>query len=1020
MEALARLATRRPVAISVLAAALVLIGIVSWRQLPQDLLPDVESPTVVVSVRSQDRPPAEMERVYGERIEQLLFAVRGIKQVKQTARTGRIVATVVFDWNTDMDLAQIEVQKAMSVLAADPDLDEAPAVRRFDPRQAPVISVGLTAPNGRPDLAELRQLARRQLAPALEQLEGVAEARVVGGREREVQVVVDRYQLEAHNLTIGSITSRLQAANVDISAGTLEEAGRTFLVRGLSRFNNTEDVAATVLRYDTDADGRRSPLRVGDVALVKWADAEITHLTRVNGIEGVSLAIYKEAGANTVAVSRKVRAAIDRISADMPGVSATLVSDEAGLIEDALSDLQGSALIGLLLSVLVLVVFLRAVAPTLIVSTAVPVALLSTFFFMDLAGQTLNLMTIAGLALGAGNFVDNAIVVVEAMFRRLQAGESTTQAAAGGAGDVGAAIAASTLTTCIVFLPVIFVKGLAARLVEGLAFTVTVSMIASLAAAVLLIPALSRWLLPKDGVKALDPGSRRMEAIVGRLLKRPLLTVGIATLLAAVSCFGLSRLGSELLPPSDPRQFSVRLVAAAGTRVESTAATVAAIEGLLRQAAGDDIVAMLSEVGRIPEDDRLIREEQTEENTARITLRLAASGQTAMQIVQSVGPTIEKIPGLEVSWEVGASALARALGTSGPPVVIEISGQALPDLARGAEALQAALVASPVLWNVRSSFEGGPPELRVRLDRSMADGLGVDLDQVAAVLEASLDGKRATTLTTGDEERKIVVRMPAVRREELSKLPLTASNGTRVTLGDVAQFDLTEGAREIFRRDQRRAAQVTARIAPGHDYPEAIAAANLALTKANLPAGVQVTLGGEEEERRLVFTQLRWAALLALVLVLMVLAGTFESLLHPLTVLSVVPLSLIGVAALMVPNGQPIGVMAMLGLIVLVGVAVNDAILLVDAVGGSRAQGLALPEALARAAAIRLRPILMTSLTTILALLPLAFGSSDAALLRRPLALTVIGGMIASIGASLLVIPCVYVLMERLRWRRTV
>jgi HAE1 family hydrophobic/amphiphilic exporter-1 len=321
--------------------------------------------------------------------------------------------------------------------------------------------------------------------------------------------------------------------------------------------------------------------------------------------------------------------------------------------------------------------------------------------------------------------------------------------------------------------------------------------------------------------------------------------------------------------------------------------------------------------------------------------------------------------------------------------VVEISGQALPDLKRAADDLQTALSASPALWNVRSSFEGGPPELRVKLDRAMADGLGIDLDQVAAVLEASLDGKRATTLITGDEERNVVVRMPAVRREALASLPMTASNGTRVTLGDVARFEQTEGAREIFRRDQRRAAQVTARIAPGHDYPEAIAAANAALKSTTIPAGLRVLLGGEEEERRVVFTQLRWAALLALVLVLMVLAGTFESLLHPFTVLSVVPLSLIGVAVLMVPNGQPIGVMAMLGLIVLVGVAVNDAILLVDAVGGLREQGLNLNQALARAAAIRLRPILMTSLTTILALLPLAFGSSDAALLRRPLALTV-------------------------------
>lgn len=1019
MEALARLATRRPVAITVLAAALVLIGWVSWRQLPQDLLPNIESPTVVVSVRSQDRPPAEMERVYGEAIEQLLFAVRGIREVKQTARTGRIIATVIFDWKIDIDIAQVEVQKAMSQISADPDVDEL-LVRRFDPRQAPVLSVGLTAPSGSPDLAELRQLARRQIAPTMERLDGVAEVRVIGGREREVRVQVDRYRLEEQELTIGAVVARLAAANVDINAGTLEEGGRTYLVRGISRFQRPEDVAAVVLTTKSDAAGRRLPVRVGDVGSVVWSQAEIDHLTRVDGVEGISLAIYKEAGANTIGVSRTVRAALDKLAADMPGVKVTLVSDEAGLIEDALADLQSSALIGLLLSVLVLVVFLRALAPTMIVSTAVPVALMSTFFFMDLKGETLNLMTIAGLALGAGNFVDNAIVVVEAMFRRLQAGQSTADAAAGGAGEVGGAIAASTLTACIVFLPVLFVQGLAARLVEGLAFTVTVSMLASLAAAVLLIPALSRWLLPKHGVKVLDVGSARLERLVRRLLDRPFTVLAAAALLVTFAIVGLQRLGSELLPPADPRQFSLRVVAPAGTRVEATAQTVATIEGLLREATSGSLAALLSEVGRLPDDDRVIREEQSEENTARITVRLASSGPTARQIVDAVAPAVARLNALEVQWEVGASALSRALGTTAPPVVIEIGGQSLGEIRRGTDTVLSALRGEPSVWNVRSSFEGGPPELRVRLDRQLADGLGVDLDQAANLLEAALDGKRATTMTTGDEEYGVTVHLPKVRREQLGGLPLTSQNGARLTLGDVVRFEDEEGAREIFRRDQRRVAQVTARIAPGSDFPRAIAAAERAITAAGLPPGVRAQLAGEETERQTTFSQLRWAALLALVLVLMVLAGTFESLLHPFTVLAVVPLSLVGVAVMLVPAGQPLGVMAMLGLIVLVGVAVNDAILLVDAVQGARSGGRDLPDALAHAAGIRLRPILMTSLTTILALLPLAFGRSDAALLRRPLALSVMGGMLASIVASLLVIPCLYLVLERLRPRRAV
>jgi HAE1 family hydrophobic/amphiphilic exporter-1 len=1018
MEALARMATRRPVAITVLAAAMVMIGWVAWQNLPRDLLPDIESPTVVISVRSQDRPPTEMERVYGERIERLLFAVRGIREIKQVARTGRIVASVVFDWGTDMDLAEIEVQKAMSVLAADPDLDDAPTVRRFDPRQSPVLRLGLTAPSGTPDLAELRQLARRQLAPTLEQLEGIAEAKVIGGRVREVQVLIDRYQLEAHDLTIGSVAARLAAANVDIAAGTLEEEGRTYLVRGLSRFESPDDIRKVVLRYDRDSEGRQLPLILDDLAEVEWRDAEISHLTRVDGVEGVSVAIYKEAGSNTVAVSRRIREALDDIERDMPGVEVEIVSDEATMVEESLDDLQSSALIGIGLSILVLVVFLRALAPTLIVSTAVPVALFTAFFFMDLAGQTLNLMTIAGLALGAGNFVDNAIVVVESMFRRLQAGIAPAEAAAQGAGEVGPAIAASTLTACIVFLPVIFVEGLAARLVEGLAFTVTVSMLAALAAAVLLIPALSRWLLPRHGVQALDVGSVRVERIVTSLLSRPWLVLAVATLLTTLAYFQLQRLGTELLPPADPRQFSVRLVAPAGTRVEAMSETVATVEALIREAAAGAPLTILSEIGRLPEDDRLIREEQTEEHTARITVRAEAQGPTGSQIVQAASPAVARFHELEAQWEVGSSALSVALGSSGPPVVIELSGQSLTELEAASRELDAALSSRAELWNVQTSFEGGPPELRVRLRRSLADGLGVDLDQVSASLQAALDGKLATTVVTGDEQRDVVLRMPPVRRADLAQMPLTSTSGARITLGDVASFEPAEGAKEVYRRDQRRVVQVTARIAQGYDYPQAIAAGRAVLEQQGTPPGVITRFSGEEQERQQVVTQLAWAGLLALVLVLMVLAGTFESLLHPLTVLSIVPMSLCGVAIAMVPLGEPLGVMAMLGLIVLVGVAVNDSILLVDAVQGLQRSGLSLSQALARAAAIRLRPILMTSLTTILALLPLAFGTSDSATLRRPLAMTVIGGMVASIVGSLFVVPCLYLVLERLRWKR--
>jgi HAE1 family hydrophobic/amphiphilic exporter-1 len=1008
------MATRRPVAVSVVAAALAILGWTVWGTLPIDLLPDLESPTIVVSIRSGDRPPEEMERIYGEQVEQRLFAVRGIRSIEQVARTGRIVGTVGFDWDADMDLAVVEVEKAVGPIRSDPDVDDV-LVRHFDPRQTPVLTLGLVATEGGPDLAELRRIARRQVAVALERLEGVAEVRVTGGREREVQVRVDRSRLDAHGITLLELESRLRASNVDISAGTLEEGERVYLVRGYSRFRRPEDVAAVVLRYGTDVSGRRVPVRVGDLATVVLADHEIDHLVRVDGHEGVGLAVYKEAGANTVAVARDVRAALERTRDDLPKVDVRLISDEAGLVVDAIKDVESSALIGIALAVLVLLAFLRSAGPTVMVGTVVPVSLLATLFLMGLAGHGLNVMTLGGLALSAGLLVDNSIVIVESIFRRLGQGATTADAAALGTADVGGAIVASTLTSCAVFLPILFVQGLAARLVTGLAFTVVAAQLVSLAIAVTLTPALARWLLPRSGAAGADPGIARVERLVAWLIRRPVTVVALSVLCVIVALAVLAGLGTELLPPADPRQFALRLVGPAGQRVEATERVVEATEEILREAAGDDLAAILSEVGRLPEDDRFPREEQTEENTARIVVRLSAGGHTGGQVVERARAAVAGLAGVEASWEVSGSSLARALGTTGPPIVVEITGQSLDDLRAAAETVRTAMDGRPGLWNVQSSFEGGPPELRIVLDHSIADGLGVDLDTLGAALSSSLDGLDVTAMTLGDEEQEIVVKLPEVRRAELAKLPVRTASGSLVGLGDVARIESAVGAREIFRRDQRRVARVTARIAPGADFPAARGAAEAALAETSLPPGLTASLAGEEAERARTFDELRLAAILALVLLFMVLAGTFESLIHPVTVLAAVPLALVGVAMVLVPMGRPIGVLELLGLIVLAGVAVNDAILFVDAARQLTEEGVPREAALVRAAGIRLRPILMTTATAVLALLPLTVGADEAARLRSPMAITIAAGLVLSMVASLTVIPCLYLVLDRLR-----
>lgn len=1013
---IAEFATRHPVAVSVLAVAVALVGYLAWQQLPVDLLPDLQSPTVAVSIRSGDRPPTEMERLYGEQLEQRLFTVRGIREVTQVARTGKLVATVVFDWDADVELGVIDVQKAVGPISADPAVDEV-LVRRFDPRQAPVLTFGLVAPSGEPDLAELRQLARRQVAPSLEQLTGVAEVRVTGGREKEVRVLLDRYKLDAFGVTLALVEQRLVAENVDISAGTLAEGSEVYLVRGLSRFHRVDDVARVVVRYVTGTDGSRQAIRVSDLGKVEMVDREIDHLVRVNGIEGVGLAIYKEAGANTVEVSSTVGEAIRGIKKDLPNVDLIEVNDSAALVVDALADLQFAAAVGILLAMVLLAIFLRSAGATLVVGAVVPVSILAALFLMRFGSQTLNIVTLAGLALGAGMLVDNAIVVVESIYRRLAEGASADTAAAEGTALVAGAITASTLTTCVVFLPVLFAEGLAARLIEGIAFTVIASLLASLAAAMLLIPALARWFMParisSETTTALPRYRRAVETVVERLLIRPGWTVLVAAMVVALGAWSLLQLGTELLPSADPRQFSVRIVGPSGQRVESTARVVEGFESLLHQAAGDDLLAVLSEIGRLPEDSRMVRTELTEENTARLTIRVSEKGLTGRQLADHLSGALEALESTQIDWEVGSSALASALGSAGPPVVVEISGQALPDLRRGTEMVRTRLSGLSELWNVRSSFEGGPPELRIELDRAMADGLGIDLGTLARVLEVNLDGRQVTMLSMGDEERPVNLRLPRPSRDDLRNVTFMTSLGRKVAVGEVARFTEVEGAREIFRRDQRRTALVTAHIAEGVDYPSAVAAVVDILEEPLVP-GLHVQLRGEEAERLRTFSELRLAGGLALILVFMVLAGSFESLIHPLTVLAAVPMAMVGVALVLVPLGQPLGIMVMMGLIVLGGVAVNDAVLLLVTARQFMATGISAAQALVTAAGIRLRPILMTTLTTVLVLLPLAFGSGEGAALRAPMAITIIGGIMASTVGSLLVLPCLYLLLERL------
>lgn len=1022
-ESFAGVAVRRPVAVCMTAVAVGLIGVLSLNQLPIDLLPDIRSPTVVIAVSAGDRPPEEMQRLYGESLEAQVFSVQGVRHVEQRARTGRLVASVHLAWDSDIEKSVIDIGSALASIERDPNVDYM-TIRRFDPSQEPILTIGMLAKDGNnPDLVALRQIARRQVATALETLEGIAEVRVTGGRKQEISVHYDEFRAAEFGVTLNQLFNRINAENQEFSAGVIEDQGQIFTIRGRTRYTDINDIKNVVVRFlpPQFEGGAQVAVRVSDIAEVVDSVQEYDHVVLVNGREGVGLTVYKEAGANTVTVSNTIKEALNNAVADLPGVEVHEIADNATLVVEALDDLQMAAGLGIALAILVLAVFLRSIGATFIVSAAVPVSIFAAIFCMNYWGHSLNIITLGGLALGAGMLVDNAIVVVESMYRRIRLGDTPAEAAKKGTGLVAGAITASTLTTCVVFIPVFFVQGLAARLIDGIAFTVVISLVASLLVAVFFIPALGRWFLSPTKLDTHGnlipekiPWIRRVvETIVRGFLRVHWLIVLISVVIVCGAVWQLLKLGTELLPPSDPKQFSIRYIGLSGQRVEATTDVISGIETSIRETVPEYVAATYAEIGRLPDDERVIRREIAEENTARLTVRISDESPPAIEYANALQDDLDMIPNAEVEWELNRSALSEALDSGNAPVIVEIAGSTLYDIREVTERIRLKMLELDELWNVRSSFEGGPPELRVKLKRSMADALQINVATVAEVIESSLEGREITRLATGDEEYPIMLQIDTPTREELENVMFTTGNGIKVSIGEVAIFEEVVGAREILRKNQRLTVQITALVHEDYTLPEAIDAVNTILDQQPLSLGMTASLGGEEAERAKTFGELQLAGILAFVLVLMVLAGTFESLLQPITILYAIPVALVGVAAALVPIGNPIGIMAMLGLIVLSGVAVNDAVLLIVTAKQLIQEGKDRVSSLSEAAGIRLRPITMTTLTTALALFPLLFGGGEGAVLRQPMALTIIGGLVASTLGSLFILPCLYLTIDK-------
>ena len=1058
-----------------LVLGVLLLGWISFQRLGIDLFPDLNNPRLFVELKAGERPPEEIEQRFVEGIESLASRQKGVVGVSSLIRVGSAQTTVENAWETDMDQAFLNLQKGIVDFQQNSELDEI-TISQHDPNTEPILNLALVHPEIQ-DMDELRKVAEHYIRNELIRLEGIAAVEIAGEQQKEVVVETDPYLLEAYGLDPQTIAGRIQSYNQNAAGGSIVEMGRRYLVKGVSAFATLADIENIVVTWRSagaaatagggqattgggigsaaggaagnSGDGGAGNLGSGggaaaggatdlpvflkDVASIDYRNADPVSIVRLDGRRGLGLAIYKEMKFNTVQASANLHEALLRIGKALPGYELTVVSDQGKFITGAIDEVKQTALLGIVLAVIVLFVFLRRIGTTAIVSIAIPISVVATFNLMYFNGLSLNMMTLGGLALGAGMLVDNAIVVMENIIRNLESGRKVREAAIHGTAQVGGAITASTLTTIVVFLPIVYLHGAAGELFKEQAWTVAFSLLSSLAVALLVIPMLSKRFLREheavdnDGTVEIAEATGNGATTRSRFdwyphllegaLARRWWIVGGAALLVVVAILLIPVVGSEFLPRTGLDVFSVQLSLPEGTDLRHTEGTVIAIEQTIAELFGGDVGRVFSRVGPVTGMGAGRDAVFQDENSASIRIVLRdGHRRSSGRIIAELSRTLAQIPDLDARFIQDQTALQATLGTESAPVVVEIRGDDLDILGELTAQAKTVLRSIDDLFNVETSLEEGRPEVEIVVDRLRAGRHEIGVAEIGTQLRALLMGKEAGFWETGGEKKDITIRLPDVSLGDLENFQLVKGS-RRIRLAEVADLRLSRAPREIHRRDQVRTGVVTAHLRGERPFDHAIAEVRDRLAAIDLPLDYTLKITGEEERRQTELRDLRFALILSIILVYMVLASQFGSLIHPFSILLTIPLAAVGAVLLFFFIGRPLSVMAYIGIILLVGIAVNDSILLVDTIGRLKARGLARRLAIVEAGRRRVRPIVMTSATTILALLPLTLGFGEGAALRSPMALAVIGGLVTSTLLTLLVIPCVYSLLDRVGTR---
>ncbi len=1012
-----------------LASVVIVLGMFFVDRLPVDLLPHVEYPHIRVTVNHPGTAPEVMEEQVTRVLERNLAATENLTRIYSRASEGRTNVNLLFEYGTNLDLALQDAARHLELARTQlPDDFESLRLYKYDPSQDPIWEAGFSS-TVRSETA-VRDWVEHQLAPQLIAIHGISSVEASGGQQRELEVILDQERVRGYGLSLAAISTTLAAENREVAGGWVTSDTFDVMAKTEGLFTSEADVRNVLIPLPGP---QSAHVRLGELAEVRDGHREQRLFIRLDGTPAARVSVFKLPDANTVESVDSVRATLERLerSGFIPeDIQWEVVSDSAPFIRGAVSSVGTAAILGGVLAMLAVFLFLGSLRKSFIIGLSIPIALMATFAMMGLGGLTLNIISLGGLALGVGLLLDNAIVMLENIVRhRDKLGKSPEQAAHDGAGEVVSAVTAGTLTNLAAVLPFLLITGIGALIFRELILTLSFAIIATLAAAITLVPMLAallsriRWESGLDRtwlLRGFDRGVQGLRRRYRRLLPKILrlrwavLGAAVVLLIGAVQVGG--ELGTEFLPQVDDGQVSVRMVLPPGTPPHETDAAARDIEAALEALPHvESVFAMVG--GHL--GGGVVNERP---GTSNITVQLTPAGQREMSAGQWVAEAQEAMDALELP---GARITVRPpsiqglqFSITGDDLSIAVVGADLTEMRRIAREIAGRLEGIRGLEGVEVGREDQSPILRVHVDRERAAALGLQVGQVGQAIRDAVEGAVPTQYVRDDREYDLRVRLPREDVQDtatLGRMILFRDNGDPVRLADVAEFEIGEGPAHIERENQSRVVRVNGDInTEVNDVGSVMTAVEQRLAEVDVPEHYSLLIGGEWETIQETQREMATVVALAIFLVLVVLAVQYERLANPLVIVAAAPLSLIGVVAILWATGTPVSAPVMIGAILLIGVVVNNAILLVEYIEqGRRLRGLSPARAVVEAGALRLRPILMTTLTTVLGMLPLAIGLGEGAEIMRPLALTVVGGLVAGMILTLLVVPCLYLVVNR-------